>query len=239
MNKNIVLILAGGKGTRMVGHLPKPLIEVYGRPLIHHLLDTVDGIGGLKPVVVVGHNGKQVKESLVGYDCEFIDQGEPLGTGHAVKVACSALGDADSVVVLYADMPFVSDKTIRSLVDKRVETGVPVIIGTVLRKGDLFSDYGRIIRDQTNSIVKIVERKNATAGELKIEEVNAGFYCFDYSFIREQIKKIKLNPITNEYYLTDVIEIAINLGLRIETVKIPKKEAVGFNSREQLTEFVR
>ncbi|MFA6536322.1 MAG: NTP transferase domain-containing protein [Candidatus Paceibacterota bacterium] len=238
MKRTVALILAAGKGTRMGGELPKPLIKLNQKPLLHHVLDTVKKIPNLHPAVVIGHQGEMIKESLPDFEGDFIEQGEPLGTGHALMVARGHLLKAQRILVLYADMPFVSAETLGGLLRVGESKTAEVVIGTVLIDGELFSDYGRIVRDQNNLVLRIVEKKNATPEELAIREVNAGFYCLDGDFVKNNIGRLRPNSVTNEYYLTDIVEVALKAGCKVETFEIPKNEAIGFNTQDQLAEFV-
>jgi bifunctional UDP-N-acetylglucosamine pyrophosphorylase/glucosamine-1-phosphate N-acetyltransferase len=145
---------------------------------------------------------------------------------------------AQRILVLYADMPFVSAETLGGLLRVGESKTAEVVIGTVLIDGELFSDYGRIVRDQNNLVLRIVEKKNATPEELAIREVNAGFYCLDGDFVKNNIGRLRPNSVTNEYYLTDIVEVALKAGCKVETFEIPKNEAIGFNTQDQLAEFV-
>jgi bifunctional UDP-N-acetylglucosamine pyrophosphorylase/glucosamine-1-phosphate N-acetyltransferase len=235
-----VVILAAGQGKRMGAEIPKVLVPIGGRPMIDHLLDSVEGSGiENKPVVVVGHGADLVMKHL-GEQCEFAIQNEQLGTAHALQCALPLVGDSGRVLVLYGDHAFVSAATIEKLVNHCTASIAPVVLMTVQvgnfndwRKA--FYDFGRIVRDENGVVKKIVEKRDASEAELAITEVNPGYYCFDIAWVKQNINKIKNQNAQSEYYLTDLIALAINQGEKVEAITVDDpREGLGVNTKEQL-----
>ena len=231
-----IIILAGGKGTRMDAHIPKVLVEVSGDPMIEYLLKVIDN----KPVVVVGFQSEKVKAQL-GDRVEYAFQGEQLGTGHAVACAQDQLKEFDGpVVVLYGDHPLVSKKTIEKLFNLYHENKANVSMLTTelsdfddWREG--FYSFGRIVRDANNNIAAIREMKDSSDKEKNIKEVNPGYYCFDSQWLWQNINKLRNENKQNEYYLTDLVELAVDQNDFIPSFKVEAKECLGVNTKEQLT----
>ena len=238
--KNAVLILAAGKGTRMKVEIPKVLVTLHGKPLIKYLLDTIDSIFQKSDIhVVVGYKKDEVKAALLnGYN--FIEQTEQLGTGHAVMCAKKSLiNKFDNVLILYGDMPFISKQTINEILIKHSEKMADLTMATISVDNfdgwrSCFYDYGRIIRDKNNNPIKSVEKKDATEKELEIREVNPSYYCSKSEWLWEKITEIRQNNSQKEYYLTDLLSLAIKSKAKIETVSINPKEGIGINTPEQL-----
>lgn len=238
MNTKIV-ILAAGKGTRMGSRLPKVLLPVGGTSMITRLLDAVEESQVTEqPVVVIGHGLEHVCAEI-GDRAMCVMQHEQRGTGHAVQVAKESLRDADQVVVLYGDHPFVSAGVIRDVVSLREQTKATIAMMTTTVP--YFEDwyrvlvtFGRIIRDEYGDITGICEYKDCSPEEREIMEVNPGFYCFDAPWLLNHIDKLENNNAQGEFYLTDLIKMAFEEGRKIATLPIPPEEAVGVNSREEL-----
>ena len=239
INKNVgVVILAAGEGKRMKSELPKVMNQLKGKPLIGYVVSTVENAGLGKPVIVVGYKQKMIQDYL-GPRAAYIIQEKQLGTGHAVVCAEDKLHDADNVVVLYGDMPFISESSIKKLIGQQKKEGAAIVLATVTVKsfegvGKYFYDFGRIIRNDKNEIIKDVEIKDATAKELEVNEVNSGFYCFDAKWLWENLKNLKTNNAQGELYLTDLINMAFEQKKKIGSITIDAKEAVGINTQEQL-----
>lgn len=236
-----ILILAGGKGNRMRSDTPKALLKVHGEPIIKRLISSVKASGAdNRPSIVVGY-GKEVVMKEVGDGYDFIVQNEQLGTGHAVMVAQGALENkAENIVVLYSDHPLVSPETIRKLVDKHIASGAKITLATV-KLGDFadwrkifYTNFSRIIRDDDGNIIKDVQFKDASEEEKKITEVNPCYFCFEARFLWTKLKTLSNNNAQKEYYLTDLIRLAIDEGEKIESININGEEALGVNSREEL-----
>lgn len=232
-----IVILAAGKGTRMNGGIiPKVLVPFEGKPMIRRLLDAVRSSGvDARPVIVTGHQAGLVEKTL-GNDYEYVRQDEQLGTGHAVQCAEKVLaGKTDQIIVLYGDHPFVKPATIRDLRALREQERCPLSMMTVTVEdfGDWrapFADFSRIIRDSRGRIAADVQVKDATPDQLAIREVNPAFFCFDAAWLWPHLKLLKNNNAKNEYYLTDLIDIAIREGACIASMAINAHESMGLNT---------
>lgn len=239
MNTRVV-ILAAGKGKRMGAEVPKALVPIAGRPMIDYLVDSIVVSGvDLKPVVVIGHGAEAIAEHL-GDRCEYALQREQLGTGHALQCALPQLEGANYVVVLYGDHAFVSPETIKKLSETCSASDAPVTL-MVVKTPDFndwrqtFENFGRIVRDENGEVKKIVEKKDATEEELKIKEVNPGYYCFKVDWLKENIEKLENKNAQGEFYLTDLIGLAINQDKKVKTIIVDDpREGLGVNTREQL-----
>lgn len=238
--KTRVIVLAAGKGTRMQSDIPKVLIPLNGRPMIQYLLDAIQASGAdPRPVLVVGHQSDMVREH-VGDGVEYAEQTEQLGTGHAVLCAESLLaGRADDVIVLYGDHPFVRPQTIAGLQQLHEREGCVLSMLTVI-PDDFeawrapFADFSRVIRDASGRIVRIAEVKDATPAELAVREVNPAFFAFKAGWLWNNLKGITDNNAKGEYYLTDLVGMAMAQGQRIASMPIDPSEAIGVNTREHL-----
>lgn len=240
MDDTHVIILAGGKGNRMQSELPKVLIEVKNKPLIHRVLESVEQSQiPHKPVVVVGYK-RELVEEFVGDRAHTVHQAEQLGTGHAVKTARPLLdGKAKSVIVLYGDHPLTSSDMIHNLVEEHSRNGNVITMGLteVTDFGgwrSALNNFGRIVRDDKGAIVKNVEYKDATDEERAILEVNPCYLCFDAEWLWTKLDELGNNNAQGEYYLTDLVGMARNEGRDLGWVHIEPHEAIGVNSKEQL-----
>ena len=241
LNKISVVILAAGKGKRMNSDKLKVMHELDGKPLIDYVVKSVEDSNlGVKPVVVVCEENSSVQDFL-GDRAEYTMQKERLGTGHAVMSAENILKDkAETVVVLYGDMPFIKPESIKKLVDKHLEKNNQLTLLTAevpdfynWRSG-LYS-YGRIVRGGAEDhILKIVEKKDATPEELEIKEVSTCFFCFNADWLWKKLKLLKNNNNQKEYYLTDLVQIAESEREKMSSIAIDPKEALGINTPEDL-----
>lgn len=235
-----VVILAAGRGTRMNAGVPKVLIPFEGRPLITHLLDAVRASGvDPRPVIVTGYQAPLVERTL-GSDYDYVRQEEQLGTGHAVACAESLLaGRTDTVVALNGDHPFVKGPTIAELVrlHEREKCALSMMTVSLEDFGGWhasFADFGRVIRDSDGKITAIVEVNDATAEERRIREVNPNFFSFRASWLWPSLKKLGNDNAKGEYYLTDLVRLAIAEGECIASMSVPAREAMGLNTPEHL-----
>jgi bifunctional UDP-N-acetylglucosamine pyrophosphorylase/glucosamine-1-phosphate N-acetyltransferase len=205
MTNQFAVILAAGKGTRMKSKLYKVLHPVCGKPMVQHVVDHVKHLGIDKIVTIVGHGAELVKEHL-GNESEFALQEEQLGTAHAVIQAAPLLKDLKgTTLVICGDTPLISSETISALFKEHERLGAKATILTARLEDS--TGYGRIVRSQNGSVVKIVEHKDATEEELAIKEINTGTYCFDNQALFDALSKVKNENAQGEYYLPDVIEI--------------------------------
>ncbi|MFA6324761.1 MAG: NTP transferase domain-containing protein [Candidatus Paceibacterota bacterium] len=237
MNNIKIVILAGGKGKRMLSELPKALIPLKGKAMINYVLDSIKEISNQKPIVIVGHKADLIELAL-GDTCEYALQPEPLGTGHAVSFAEKNCEDAKYVLVLSSDQPLISSKTINDLIKKHVDSKAVITLTTTVVDNfnewrNSFIAFGRILRDN-NEVVGIKEYRDATEEEKNIKEVNAGCYMFDAKWLWQNLKKIKNQNAQNEYYLTDLFKIAGEDKEKIESITIEAHEALGANTKEEL-----
>lgn len=239
MNKEIkILILAAGKGTRMDSDLPKVLALLGGKPMIKYVVESISTISNEKPIAIVGHKAELVKQEL-GESCIYALQSEISGTASAVASAKEYCVDAEDIVVLSGDQPFVKPETIKNCIEKHKSSKAKITFTTTeipdffdWRKA--FLVYGRILR-KNNKIIGIREYKDASEEERNIKEVNTGCcYVFNSKWLWENLPKIKNNNLKNEYYLTDLFHIAKEENEKIETIIMEPHEALGANSKEDL-----
>ena len=236
-----ILILAGGKGTRMQDTLPKVLIKIKGKPIIQHLLESVTKTGiDDKPAIVVGYGKEEVIQTL-GENYDYVIQNEQKGTGHAVIVAQEKLKNkADHVVVLYGDHPLVSPETIKKLVEKHLNAGSKITMATVVLpdfkdwREIFYTNFSRILRDADGNIIKDIQFKDASDEEKKVTEVNPCYFCFQAQWLWEKLKTLDTNNAQQEYYLTDLVKIAMEEKINIESIQIDPREALGANSKSEL-----
>ncbi len=227
------VVLAAGKGKRMVSALPKVLHRICGRPMIAYVLDTLAEAGIPSPIVVVGHEGEQVR-AVLGDRARYVLQAEPLGTGHAAMQALPALdGRTGTVLVLYGDVPFLRAETIEVLLAHHRAHGAAATVLTDLR--DDPSGYGRVVRDTGGNVRRIVEDADASPEEREIREINAGTYAFDAQALREALPALRPANAQGEYYLTDAIGALLETGRPIAAVVVGASvEGTGINSRRDL-----
>ncbi|HYN77628.1 MAG TPA: bifunctional UDP-N-acetylglucosamine diphosphorylase/glucosamine-1-phosphate N-acetyltransferase GlmU, partial [Lamprocystis sp. (in: g-proteobacteria)] len=231
-----VIILAAGLGKRMHSALPKVLHPLAGRPMLAHVLDAATRIGAAKTVVVYGHGGDQVRAALASRDCAWVEQAKQLGTGHAVMQAMPAVADMDRVLVLYGDVPLVDPDTLTRLIDASKDAGLGILTAMM----DDPTGYGRIIRDATGRILRSVEQKDGTPDELAVCEANTGFLVADRARLDAWLGQLTNANAQGEYYLTDVIGMAVAAGERVASVHpVTIEEVSGVNDRLQLAVLER
>ena len=234
MFNTIAIILAAGQGKRMQSDLPKVLHKVAGRPMIEYSLSASTAATGERPIIVVGHKAYQVK-SQIGTRADYVLQENQLGTGHAVLQAEKLLRDqCQFVLVLSADMPLLSAETLQRLIAKQQSHSGPMTMTTTFSEAS--HGFGRVIRDDHNQIVAIVEEALASPEELLIRELNVGVYCFNADWLWTALHQISISP-KGEYFLTDLVAIAVNHGLEVQTITLDDPaEALGINTQEHLSE---
>ncbi|MCL4079503.1 bifunctional UDP-N-acetylglucosamine diphosphorylase/glucosamine-1-phosphate N-acetyltransferase GlmU [Coriobacteriia bacterium Es71-Z0120] len=231
------LILAAGEGTRMRSRLPKVAHEILGVPLVRYVVEAARG-GGCDPVVVVTGHGAEVVEPLLE-DVTTVRQERQLGTGHAVQCAEAAFAGADgSLVVLSGDSPLITADTVRALVAARESSGAAAAVLTAVLEDP--AGYGRIVRDESGGLSRIVEEKDASDEERAIREVNTGFYCFDARVLFEHVHKLDNANAQGEFYLTDVLELLRREDLPVVAMAAADPlETLGINTRVQLAEAAK
>lgn len=238
MSQVRAVVLAAGKGTRMKSALPKVLHKILGKAMVKFVLDACCAIGVDKPILVIGHGAEQVKETL-GEQAHYIIQEEQLGTGHAVLQAESLLRDfAGDVLVVCGDTPLLQGKTLAALWEyhRQQKASATVLTGIIENP----AGYGRIVRDKTNRVCKIVEHKDASDQEQAIKEINTGTYIFAAGDLLSALHQLKPNNAQGEYYLTDVLEILNQAGKNIEGfITADADENMGINDKAQLAVAAR
>lgn len=233
MEEVMAIIMAAGKGTRMKSKNSKLVQKIYGKEMVKRAVENAKKAGVDDVVAVVGYQKEQVM-NVLGDTVKYAVQEEMLGTGHAVMQATKYLeGKKGRVLVLNGDVPILRPETINRLLDKSIDNKEAATLLTAIYD-DPFG-YGRIIRDEGGNIEGIVEEKDATDEQKEINEINAGIYCFDIEALLDALKEIKPNNSQGEYYLTDVIEIIGNKGLKTGAVIVEDNtEILGVNDRMQL-----
>ncbi|HVR38672.1 MAG TPA: bifunctional UDP-N-acetylglucosamine diphosphorylase/glucosamine-1-phosphate N-acetyltransferase GlmU [Thermoanaerobaculia bacterium] len=228
-----VIILAAGLGTRMKSATIKILHRAAGRPIIDYVLDLATELSAQPPVMVIGHQREAVQQA-VDNRARFAIQDQQLGTGHAVLQAADHVR-AQRVLILSGDVPLTRIETLRQLLDEHERSGNAITLLTM--KLDDPAMYGRIIRDGDESVMRIVEAKDASADEKRIDEVNAGIYVFESAHLFDNLRNLGNTNAQGEYYLTDLIEIVRKRGQRVGAVIAPDPiEALGVNSRSELAQ---
>ncbi len=230
-----VIVLAAGQGSRMKSVLPKVLHRVAGKPMLQHVVDMTKQLDATQCHIVVGHGAEKVRESITD-SVVWVEQREQLGTGHAVLQALPGLQDDSICLILYGDVPLTSHQTISSLVS-HVK---PDTLALLTVKLDDPTGYGRIVRDQNHIVHAIVEQKDATPEQLKISEVNTGIMAVNGHHLKAWLPKLSNNNAQGEYYLTDIIQMAVGEGVEI-VVAHPahEQEVQGVNNRVQLAQLER
>ena len=231
-----VVVLAAGAGKRMRSDLPKVLQPLAGRPLLAHVLETARSLSPRRIFVVYGHGAEQVRAAFAGEtDLEWIHQAERLGTGHAVLQAVPHLDRDADVLVLYGDVPLVSRQTLERLRETSRD-GVALLTAVVSEP----AGYGRIVRDASGGVARIVEEKDASDDERAIGEVNAGFFALKAARLGAWLSRIGNDNAQGEYYLTDIVKLAAAEGVPVHAVRVTDSgEVAGVNSKAELAALER
>ncbi len=229
-----VIILAAGQGVRMKSKKPKVAHQLGGRPMVQHVIDVARQLSPERPALVVGHGMEQVRHTL-GEEVLYVEQREQLGTGHAVLQARDQLaGRQETVLVLYGDTPLIRLETLRRMGKHHQQTGAAITILTFL-PDDPYG-YGRILRHQGGRVLGIVEHKAATAEQRQIRESNSGILCFDDKWLWPHLESVERSE-QGEYYLTDLVGMAVAAGKKVEALLIEDAtEVMGINTRLQLAQ---
>ena len=230
-----ILILAAGKGTRMHSDLPKVLHRLAGKSLLGHVVETAHALGAAQTCVVYGFGGEAVPQAMADNVLTFVLQAEQHGTGHAVKQALPQLSDDGVTLVLYGDVPLTHTATLRPLV-AAAQAGKLGLLTVTLAHPD---GYGRIVRENSQ-VTRIVEHKDASAAERAIQEVNTGILAVATRHLKNWIAELRNDNAQGEYYLTDIIALAVRDGVAIDTYQPAFEwEVLGVNSKAQLAELER
>ena len=228
-----VVILAAGKGTRMHSGLPKVLHAIGGKPMLGHVLERAGRLRPASTIVIYGHGGDAVPCAFANEGVTFVRQEPQLGTGHAVQQALPHLKPVGSTLVLYGDVPLTRDTTLENLLS---EPGLRLVTATVGNPGG----YGRIVRDKRGRILRIVEEKDASAEEKAIREINTGILCAPTELLRQWVAKLTNRNAQKEYYLTEVVSLAITSKTGVTSVEPADEwEILGVNSKDQLAYLER
>jgi len=234
-----IVILAAGQGKRMHSNLPKVLHPVAGKALAQHVIDTARGLFPEKLVVVYGHGGNVVRATLNAPDIAWAEQAQQLGTGHALAQALpyldQTLGPAAQTLVLYGDVPLTTAATLKRLLQAGKE-------GLAILTVDLAdpTGYGRIVRDEAGEVRRIVEQKDASEAEKAIREINTGIMVMPTERLADWLGRLKNDNAQGEYYLTDIVALAVAEGLPVRTAQPDGEwEVLGVNSKVQLAELER
>ena len=229
-----VIILAAGRGVRMKSDLPKVFHEVLGEPMLTYVLETVKKLAPQRIYLVVGHKRDLIMDYYKDWDLKFVVQEEQLGTGHAVMQAKPHLKDfSGTVLVLAGDVPLLTNATLRKLIEYHLKKKAAATDLTAELPDA--GNYGRIVRNKKGEIEKIVEKKDASADELRIKEINTGTFCFEKDALFEALAEVRPDNAQREYYLTDTLEILRQKGLPVHAFRAQDpSETLGINTKEEL-----
>ena len=228
------IVLAAGKGTRMKSDLHKVLHPIAGRPMLGHLLDSVDALGPEHKVVVVGSGREQVEPFVTGMQGRVVVQEPQLGTAHAVRQAEAALADfGGDILILYGDAPFVSTATMQRMIDRLAAPDSPAAVVVGFRPADP-GHYGRILAEGDGTIAKMVEYKDASETERAIDLCNSGLMAVRAADLWPLLARVRDDNAAREYYLPDIVMIAAADGRRSAVVEVEAAQVEGVNSREEL-----
>jgi bifunctional UDP-N-acetylglucosamine pyrophosphorylase/glucosamine-1-phosphate N-acetyltransferase len=231
------VVLAAGQSTRMNSNLTKVLHPLLGREMIWYGLETVQQATGARPVLVIGHEAEAIRRAI-GSAAELVVQQPQRGTAHAVmQVEHLLRGQTDHVLVTYGDMPLLTQKTIRKIIQAHLDVHHHFTPVTLLTLFDPDSrGFGRVIRGPDGAVLSIVEEPQATPEQLAIQELNASVYCFTAEWLWDALHQIPLSP-KGEYYLTDIVAVAVRSGYQVQAlVAEDPAEAIGINNRVHLAE---
>ena len=229
-----IVILAAGKGTRMYSEKPKVLHALAGKPLVQHVLDCAIALGPQQVCVVYGHGGEAVPQAMRQYSAKFVIQEPQLGTGHAVQQAMPHLPDDGRTLVLYGDVPLIQTDTLHMM----QQAGEELVLLTV--NLDNPTGYGRIVRNARGDVTGIVEEKDASPEQRDISEVNTGILLAQTKALRAWLANLRSNNAQGEYYLTDIVGMAVQQGVAVHTVQPAHEwEIHGINSKQQLAVLER
>lgn len=232
-----VVTLAAGKGSRMKSDLPKVLHRLAGKPMLAHVLNSAAALPQAKQHVVIGHGAEAVQQQISGFDVSWAMQTEQKGTGHAVAQAMPDVDPSATVLVLYGDVPLIRTETLHKLLAETHDGQALALLTVELTDP---TGYGRIVRDDAGNIQAIVEHKDASAEQHKIREVNTGILAVSAAHLNSWLPQLSSNNAQGEYYLTDIIAMAVEQGVAVRAIHPQDEyEVQGVNDRLQLAELER
>ncbi|OGF23632.1 hypothetical protein A3H09_02585 [Candidatus Falkowbacteria bacterium RIFCSPLOWO2_12_FULL_45_13] len=234
-----IVILAAGKGRRMKSELPKALVKLQGKSMIEYLVKPCleSGVDSEPIIVVSPDNQKVISRALSKYNCRYAIQSEQLGTGHALACAESLIDKSvERIICFYGDHPFIKAETVKNVAarDNGAITMMTVKLEDFAGWRKCFYHWGRIKRDKSGQVVASIEFRDASEEVRKIKEVNPSMYCFQSRWLWENLKKIDNHNAQSEYYLTDLVKLAFEQNLQIDSFYLDAAEAIGINSPEEL-----
>src|ERR1700689_3861795 len=228
-----VVILAAGQGKRMNSDLPKVLQPLAGQPLLQHVIRTARALNPADVYVVYGHGGREVRAAFDHEEVDWVLQAEQLGTGHAVMQAMSSIPDDHTVLVLYGDVPLIGTASLKKLIAAPGEGALALLSGNL----DGAAAYGPIVRDAAGHVSAIVEHHDASAEQLQIREANAGLLAARAGRLREWLLGLAPGNSQREYYLTDIVALAVQAKQRVDAVPAASAaEVMGVNDKIQLAQ---
>ena len=233
-----IVLLAAGQGKRMKTAKPKPLVELADKPLIQYSLDTAMKLNPERTVLVTGYKKDEVKKYVLSNnpgDFVFCEQKERLGTGHAVKQAAQYLPEKGKTIVLYSDVPLISETTLKKLIKSSNRKKLSILTA----KKDNPKGYGRIVRGKNDQPALIREEQDASKEEKKISEIFSGIMIADNDFLKKGLKSLVRNNAAGEYYLTDLVEFASTTQYQIGSTQTQQKEILGANNKQELGDLYR
>lgn len=236
MSELHALILAAGKGTRMKSDLPKVVHTILGKPMVAYVIDAVKSVGCHKTILITGYKSEAVKECLKDYDVSYVEQlPDQLGTGHAVQCyASAATSRPTDLLVVCGDTPLISRETLKTMLEIHAKEKPAITMMTLLMKEP--GTYGRVLR-KNGEIHAIREAKDCSKEEVEVKEVNLAIYLFNSDFLFDNIFKLSPNNKQKEYYLTDLIEMAVSQGLKVAgCLEKDEQSTLGINTVEHLKE---
>ncbi len=234
-----VVILAAGKGTRMQSPLPKVLIPIFGKPTLEYVLDIAEKLSPARTLLVLGFQANRIRKKISKRNLEFVLQEEQLGTGHAAYQTEKVMRNFEgNILVLCGDMPLINPETLERLLNQHTKMAAKCTVLTLKTK--MNNDFGRIIRDDEGSILRIVEFRDASEKEKNVDEFNSGVYCFDKNLFFKALSSIGDNNLQKEYYLTDTIEYFVKSGYFVASLQTEDtEEIIGINSLDDLKQVER
>ena len=230
-----IIILAAGKGTRMKSNVPKVLHKLGPKPLLEHVIQTAQSLHPQKIHVVCGEDNALIRKHFQQYDINWTIQAEQLGTGHAVIQTLPSIAHTSQVLILYGDVPLVTQTTLQQLIKNMPTDGMNLLTAKFFDP----SGFGRIVRDHTGIIKAIIEHKEASATQLEINEINSGILTTTSKVLRNYLPRLNKNNTQNEYYLTDIIALLVADGVPINSLLTTSTEVMGVNDKLQLAKLER